>query len=304
VTTACSTADYSKPVNDFAAATSDAQTALSQLNTQVTEAYGAVLETSIIKRRVFLKFADNECLVPSERCRLIVQSASGKTEPYPPQPPLAQMSLVMAEISKYAANLKALVEADTAQQAEGQVNAALGSIQNLAQTVADAHNGGTATSVPQFATPVGAAVNWVIGQYVEHVKFRGLQRATETAKPVIRDAANLFSAVSSFVSDVPKSELAEEVSSALDAFRATGNEANLDKLAQSAAKYDALLTSAPPQLFQHMAAAHDALADSLQNKDVTFSTVVARIEAFGAEAKNLATILNNLRAISPAKKEG
>lgn len=147
---ACSTADYGKPVNDFAAATSEAETVLAQLNTEVTEAYRTILENRILDRRGFLRARDRECEIASQRCRLLIVDIADekKTEPFPPEPPLVQMTLVMAEIGKYAANLKALLEADTAKQVEGQVNAALGSVQNLAQTVADAR-GGTAANVPQ-----------------------------------------------------------------------------------------------------------------------------------------------------------
>ncbi|MGH6880536.1 hypothetical protein [Hypericibacter sp.] len=294
---ACSTVDYGKPVNDFAAATNDAESALSQLNVQVTEAYSEVLKNSVVSGRAFVKTNDEECLTLSVRCRLIIQAEDGTKEIYPPAPPLAQMTLLMAQINKYAGNLKALLEADTATKVETQVNAALGSVQNLAETVAAA-GGGSAATVPQFATPVGAGINWIVGQYVEHVKLSGLQRATAAAKPVIRDAAGLFTAASTFASDVPKSELAEEVSQAVDTFREGSNASNFDRLVQSTVKYDALLVSTPPQLFQRMAAAHDALADSLQDKNLTFATALARIEAFAAEAKKLVTILQDLRAVT------
>ena len=48
--TACSTADYGKPINDFAAATAEAETVLAELNTQLVEGYGAVLENSVSER--------------------------------------------------------------------------------------------------------------------------------------------------------------------------------------------------------------------------------------------------------------
>ena len=304
---ACSTADYSKPVNDFAAATGEAEKALTELNTQVTEAYSEVLENSILNRRVFLKADADNCDTRSQRCRLIMIDENGNTivddngnpETYPPEPPLALMTQLMSEVDAYAANLKALIEADTAEQVATQVNAALGSIQNLAETVAKANPGaGAPASVPQFATPVGAAVNWVVGQYVESVKFRGLQRATEAAKPVVRNAANIFTITSDFISDAPRTDLAEEVRVAADAFRNAGDESSLKRYVQAAAKYDALLTSTPPNLFKSMGDAHDALAESLQGGGLTLGTAIARIEAFAAEAEKLAKILQDLRAIA------
>jgi len=304
---ACSTTDYSKPVNDFAAATGNAEAALADLNADVTEAYKGVLDRSILDADTFLQLAEDECLVGSQRCRLeIVSFETGEKEPYPPAPPLARMSLLMAEISRYAANLKALLEADTASKVAVNVNAALGSVENLAGTVAKASAApGTApAAVPAFATPVGAGVNWIVGQYIESVKYQGLKHATKVAKPVVHDAANLFATAASFVSDVPRVRLAKEVRVARDAFRDSPTAANLDKLAEAAAKYDALLTSTPPDLFRSLGDAHDALADSLQGGAVTFSTALGKIEAFAAEAKKLAKILKDIRAILPDEKEG
>jgi hypothetical protein len=297
---ACSTAEYGKPVNDFAAATGEAETVLAQLNSQVTQAYGTVLESSILNRRGFVRAQEGDCLTASGRCRLVIVGRDGKTEPYPPVPPLAKMSLVMAQISRYAANLKALVEADTAKQAETNVNAALASVQNLAETISGL-NGPPAQPVPQFATPAGEAINWVVGQYVDHVKFAGLQRATAAAKPVVRDAGSLFVTASTFATDVPKADLADEVSRTSDAFRSSPSKSTLTAMAQSAARYDALLTATPPQLFQRMVAAHDALADSLQGQNLSLVDAIARIEAFGVEAKKLAAILKDIQAVVPAK---
>ena len=305
---ACSTAEYGKPVNDFAKATDDASTVLAQLNTQVTQAYGEVLERSILNRRALVRFqsgqGSQDCLTTSERCRLEIVTRDGKVEPYPPVPPLARMSLIMTQMNRYAANLKALVEADTARAVETDVNAALASTQNLAQILADLQGGGKSQPVPQFATPVGAAINWVVGQYVEHVKFAGLQRATSAAKPVVREAGGLFATTAGFVSDVARADLAEDVSRAVDAFRTSGSKANLAALAQSAARYDALLNATPPQLFQRMVAAHDALAESLQGENVTLVAAIARIEAFAVEAKTLVKILKDLEAVAAAKQGG
>lgn len=303
---ACSTDDYGKPVGDFATATGEAKAALSELNVQVTEAYRGVLDAAILRGEVFLTQRDGDCQVGSERCRLVlVDENRTELEPYPPEPPLTRMTLLMSEIDDYASNLQALMQAETTREVEVQVNAALGSVQHLAETVAElsAEGGAPAASVPQFATPVGEAVNWVVGKYVERVKFRGLQRATEAARPVVRQAADLFTAVSTFASDVPKIELANEVTNASDAVRARVDGSSVDRYALSAAKYDALLTSSPPELFQRMADAHDALAGSLQGEDFTLATAGARISAFAAEAEKLAKILKDLRAVVPQDQE-
>jgi hypothetical protein len=298
---ACSTAEYGKPVKDFAAATSEAETVLAQLNTQLADSYNGVTEKGVLSGKGFVRAKSDDCLVSSTRCRLEVVDRAGQVKPYPVEPPLAQMALIMAQINKYAANLKSLIEADTASQAEGQVNAALGSVQNLAQTLA-----GPEQTVPKFATPAGAAVNWVVGQYVDHVKFSGLQRATAAAKPVVRDAANLFAKTAALAADAPRADLADETTDAVQAVRSARppSGASLAAAKRSATRYDALLTTAPKQVFQRMAEAHDALAESLQGEGATLVTALARIEAFGDEAKKLAKILKDLHAVTSANPGG
>jgi hypothetical protein len=53
-----------------------------------------------------------------------------------------------------------------------------------------------------------------------------------------------------------------------------------------------------------MGDAHDALADSLNDESFNLATAIARIEAFAAEAEQLAKILRELRAIVPENQEG
>ncbi len=303
---ACSSTDYTIPVNNFAAATGNAKEALAGLNTEVTTAYKGVLDERILSGRALLRAASPECLTTSERCRLMVTSAAGE-EFYPPEPPLQQMTVLMEQTDAYAKNLKALLEADTATQVAGHVNAALGSVQNLAETVAKASAapGVAPATVPDFATPVGAGVNWVVGQYVESVKVQGLKDATKAAKPVVRDAADLFALTASIIADVPRATLAEEVSLANDTYQNDrSNKAALVKLTKAAAKYDSLLTADPPQVFQRLGEAHDALADALQGGDITLSFAISKIEAFAAEAENLSKIVKDLRALLPEAGEG
>lgn len=307
---ACSTADYTQSIDSFATATADASTALAELNTQVTERYKDILDEAIRNREVLLTDLPSgdgqpDCTFSAARCRLaLVDKTGAVVEPYPPEPPLVNMSLLMSEISAYASNLQALLRADTAQKASADVNAALGSIQNLATTVSNLQSdpNGQPPDVPQFATPTGAAVNWVLGKYIETVKFKGLQHATEAAKPVIQDAAGLFHDVATFASDTPKMEMENQVDAARKALRADPSQANIEAYTRVAGTFDKLLISSPPDLFDKMAKAHDALADSLQGEEVSLATANARIEAFAEEAEQLAKILKDLRALADGQE--
>lgn len=302
---ACTTADYDKPIGDFAATTRDAARALDQLDTQVTETYAAIVRRRALAGRVFVRRKSGDCLVTSGRCRLVVVDREGKEEALSPDPALAQMVLVMRRIGVYAENLRALLDADTAATVAARVNAALGSVQSLAETVARirAGGGGEAAEVADFATPVGAAANWLVGQYVARVKLRGLRRATGAAQPVIRDATALFETTAGVVADVPKAALAEDVSKSMDAFRSDRSDGRLDRLLRSAAAYDRLLLSRPPVLFKRLREAHDLLADKLNGEPVSFASLTARMQDFADQAGQLAKILKDLTDLAAKMRE-
>ena len=109
-------------------------------------------------------------------------SKDGTKEFYPPDPLLGKSVALMGDIRAYAQNLAALVADDSAAKATTSVNATLGSVEKLANTLAEA-DGKPKGSVPSFATPVGAAVNWAVGEYAERVKLAGLRQATNAARP-------------------------------------------------------------------------------------------------------------------------
>ena len=156
LTTACSVADYKTPISDFATATQDAETALVLLDQQVTDAYAALLRERAIAGEAFVKFESGNCQVSSARCQLVIGN-----ELLTPQPALQQMILLMTAVRSYADGLTAIVEADTAAQVTTHVNAALGSVESLAGTVADIRGPpppDDRPNVSEFTTPVGEAV--------------------------------------------------------------------------------------------------------------------------------------------------
>lgn len=294
LTTACSVADYKKPISDFATATRDAETALVLLDKQVTDAYAALLRERAIAGEAFVKFESGNCQVSSVRCQLVIGN-----ELLTPQPALQQMILLMTAVRSYADGLTAIVEADTAAQVTTHVNAALGSVESLAGTVADIRNTPAAErpNVSEFTTPAGKAVNWIVGQYVAKVQVDGLKRATDHADPVITDAAQLFGLAGEVASDVPKAAKAEEVSKRLDSLRESVTEQNLNALIESAAEYDQLLVAKPSNIFESLRDAHNALTTQLAGGDVSLADAFAKIKAFAAEAKTLAKILKDFAAI-------
>jgi hypothetical protein len=302
----CEAARYDKPIATFADAAANAEAALVSLDKTTTDQYAAFLSERARKDlRFAVLAARRECGLDAQRCRIVLANpAPGADAPeqFPPAPLLGNMVRVMGEIRAYAQNLAALVADDSAAKAEADVNAALASVQRLADTVAEAQGKAKGT-VPSFATPVGAGVNWVVGQYANHVKLAGLKRATEEADPVIRSAASLFETAAKVGTDVLRPDLARSFQAKLDAYQQDrGDPAKLSAAVDAARTYDELLQAQPGETFRKMGEAHAALTAALHGADVSWPQAIAEVQSFAAQAERLAKIAKGLAVL--AQKEG
>ncbi|QEX24808.1 hypothetical protein FRZ61_47500 [Hypericibacter adhaerens] len=297
----CSASDYSAPIATFADATTAAESALSDLNKTVTGEYTEFLsQQARTNPRLVVKAADNECELGSERCRVAIIDPANPDKPgiFPPDPLLGNMVVVMHDIDVYAQNLAALVADDSAAKAEADVNSALGSVEHLANTVAKA-DGKPAGTVPNFATPVGAGVNWLVGEYANQVKLAGLRTATRKADPVIQRAADLFKNAAIFGSDPQRAALVKSFRERIDAYQDDqSSETKLNAAVNAAKTYDDLLQSKPGETFQAMGEAHAALTKALNDASLSWPQVFAKIKSFAAKAQELAKIAKGLAALT------
>lgn len=300
----CSTADYTQPINTFAEATTAAESALTQLDRMATDEYTAFLsQRARTDFTVAVLAKQGECDLDASRCRIFIIDPNDRdnAQPFPPEPLLGNMVVLMGGTRAYAQNLAALVADDSAAKAEAHVNAALGSVERLATTVNTLDAKGTKT-IPSFATPVGAAVNWVLGQYAEKVKLAGLRSATAEADPVIARVAALFAQSATFGSKLQREGLTRRIQARIDAFQVDrGNEAALTAAVDAAKTYDNFLQSQPGETFQSMAASHAALTAALNNPDASWPQVIARIQGFAADAKRLAKVVQDLAPLLDKK---
>jgi len=311
----CSATNYSTPIQTFASATANANSALADLNKTATAEYTDFLSQRARKdlQHWILQGRPGECELGSQRCRVALVNVSKdqnknqiEDQLFPPEPLLGNMVAVMGDVNTYAQNLAALVADDDAAKAEADVNAALGSVEKLANTVAKAGGKGKEKEpIPSFATPVGSAVNWLIGQYANYVKLEGLKAATKEAKPVIKSAADLFGRAAIFGSDPQRAELTKSFREKMDAYQNDrSSEANVDAIVDAAKRYDDFLQSKPGKAFEQMGDAHSALADALQNGNPSWPQVMAQIQEFAAQAEELAKIAQNLAALGTKKNGG
>jgi hypothetical protein len=297
----CSASDYAAPIASFADATKDAESALNDLNKTATGAYTEFLsEHARTNMSLAVMGANGDCELGSERCRVAIVDPAHPDQPqyFPPDPLLGNMVGVMHDINVYAQNLAALVADDSAAKAEADVNAALGSIEHLANTVATAE-GSPAGTVPGFATPVGSGVNWLLGEYSNQVKLAGLRTATKQADPVIQRAAALFKNAAIFGSDPQREALTRAFRDKIDAYQDDrGSEADLNAAVDAAETYDDFLQARPGDVFLAMGDAHAALTKALNNPELTWPQVFAKIKVFAAKAQELAKIAKDLAALT------
>lgn len=304
MSTSCTSTDYKQPISDFSKATQNAETAIIALDRQVTDAYAALLRSQVLQRKGLVQPDDQNCQVTSERCRLVIVDRDRNKQNLTPDPALSKTILLMGSIRLYVESLEAIVNAETAQAVTMQVNATLGSVEALAGTLKKVSGEDLSkSSVSEYTTPVGKLVSWVVGQYVAKVKVDGLRRATGHAQPVIERVADFLNGVASVALDVPKVALAETISKRSAALEDDLSDSNLDKLILSAARYDQFLLIKPNTVFTHFQSAHLALAEKLQNDDLSLADMMAKIKSFASEAKTLATILQELSAAGENDEE-
>lgn len=298
IVSACSVTDYKPAIAKFSQATEDSERALVGLDQEVRDIRAARLRAGVLAGGgIDVQMASGECDDNSTRCRLAVVDGGNQIGFLVPESPIPNILIVMSQIRSYANNLSALINADTAAKASASVNAALGSIEGLAKTLHDIDSTKGKKNFTEFATPVGQATTWLIGQYVAGVKLKGLKRATEEADGTIADAARVFQVVGNYVTSSVKRRLSDDVLRVEGEFDGSSTPRNLDRFIQSAAGYDELLRASAADVFASMAIAHHALTQRLQNNKLSLASALGKIEAFAMEAERLARIIEGLRAI-------
>lgn len=292
---ACSVADYEKPISDFADATTAAAEALDSLDQQITTLHIAALNAQVVANKKIIKFDDGDCESDSTNCRLVATDViSNESEPLTPKDTIGRLTALLRSIQAYAQNLTAVVRADTAAKVEMHTNSALGSINNLSATV-EKFGGNKGVAVSDYTTSFGKLVNWAVGQYVAKVKLDALGQATKQAQPVIERASEIFEAAAKLISVPHRIKLSNAVDNSFQAFDTAHDESSLNDLIVKAKAYDSFLQAKPSAVFVKLREAHGALAAKLQDDDLSLSNVAGKIGAYVAEAKTLMKIVRELR---------
>jgi hypothetical protein len=299
--------DYDVPTNDFAKATEDAEEALVALDRVSTGARPVVLQSILERQRLVMFFQStdeegqrhSDCLAGSERCRLVAVDPDGNQTllPLDRETPLKQLLVLVAALRAYAQGLAAITKADTGPEVVAHVNATLGDVEHLRTSLSNLKGAmkSPSTVSEEFSTPAANPLSWMFGQYVASVKIDGLIHVTKSAKPLVSESSG-FLAKSPMIGDGVKVLLTKYVSDAIDALEDSSAQSELDRLINGANVYDQLLLVHPEAVFVHLGQAHDALADRLQEQDLSMADVMVKIRAFLREAETLKDVLVPLGA--------
>jgi hypothetical protein len=297
---ACSVADYDEPIKTFSATASSADKSLKDYNDLILTQVGKVRHDRAMAQPVAVRVAKKECGPDSTRCHIVVLQGPNDPNPLPlvPESNADDLLLLMQLIKDYAAGLQAIVEADTASRVETSVDAVNGDVLKIADAV-DPKNKNKAFG--NYATPVGEAVKWAFGAYIDSVKLDALRTATRNADPLIAQAVPIFEATVQQVGNSNRASLAEVVSVRNDAFRQSHSESALSSLVQAAQSYDAVLTAAPDTIFSRLSQSHSDLTKALNDRSVTWDKVFKDLSALQTDVNRFSDIIAGLLAASKGK---
>ena len=294
--TACTVADYKKPVGDFSAVVKRAETTLKEFNQKVTSKY----QENALKKLLADKPSAEEreeggkldCLASSTRCRLVFLNSKNE-ELKRPGSAMRRMIGLMNSFRMYADNLNKIVEDTTAAQVEVSVNETISSLGQLENTV-NRFGGEIKKSdgkIQEIVAPVGLVLNWVVGKYIAKVKIEALRRATRNAKNVVEEATKLFEEAARVAEYSYKIDLKNEFSNHKNKFNDNPSKQHFQELVKAAEKFDIFLRGRPSRVFARLRDTHNSLADNLQNGEVTLAEVYGKTSILRTEMEKLAKIV-------------
>lgn len=303
---ACSVTDYQKPIGDMAAAVDQSVATIDRLDKRITAIRNEQWRNQIAAGDALLLDVEDACSQGAPGCWLEVHYFEKDKEtgeeiekaarfPAASMIPKAQAGLVGLKL--YVANLRAMIDADTADKVAASANAALGSLKNIETTIREPGDPSPGP-VAKFGKPTVGAVNWLIGQYVDHVKVRALKRATGRAQPVVVKLAGLYDAISeaeaafdlgkASADFVNQQEAYDEIT---DTAGARPDARAIGQYVLAAKKYDQALRASSARPLKAFAEAHATLTDQLHGK-ISLPEALAAIERFVVKAKEFEQIVD------------
>ena len=292
----CTTAgDYKQPITAFGAATKVAQTSLEDYSRTLATAFVEEDIQKILARTSDLTRLGGDCIGNAQRCRLVVRTMVAGQFVEHELTPVFVADRIMAGVVTYADNLGAIAAVDAQKDIKTRVDEAMANLGVLAKDV-DSLTGNRANlsaTISPFLTPIGQAIGFALGAYVDRQKIEALRQTTSAMDSIFPSLTLLFSASADAVVTTRRVELQRAYNAADQAFvsEQTRSRMSLDAVRSAAAAYDRALAINPAAPFVALEQAHAALNRALNDPNPSFDTALAQAQRVAAEARRVATII-------------
>lgn len=321
ILTACGTAGsgLDRPVDAFAAAARSNTQAVNAAADRLATAELTVRKLAALAERHQVSPADGTCGLGSNSCSLIVRTGPNDagTTLLRGNDDLRNVQGLARALEGYAVALNRIADADTRGQVEsatGRVADALADLGETGARVAQALGLDPSPAQPalQLTRPLGSAVAYVGGAYVERLKLQALRRATEAAEGdlsapdqgPLAAATRIFAEALEQVAEARRAVFANAVTEAQASYETDPSAASLDRLIVAAQAYDALLRQDPGAVPRALRAAHLELARALQGPELDdLADYYAALDRLRDEAARARDAFAGLRPILLSRVE-
>ena len=307
----CSTtADYSESVLRLEKAINDSATSIEAIDSDITERQNKKLKHGVISKSLLLDAADNECAAGKEKCSLIVLKSEGgnavKVSVYPLKSSMPKGLQALEQVKTYVGRLKSIVDADTASKVTASANATLGSLEEIANQLANegAQESSKENIITEYKEPVMGLIEWITDRYVERVKKEALAKATLEAHPVIKDLTVFYATAAKAQKLAEFSGFQDEFVKKQEAFDnnlATSD--SVDSYVAAATNYQVALKAQAANPLKAFESTHDELKKQLNGEDderTTLADVAAAIERLEQEVKTIKELVDSFKNTNEA----
>lgn len=307
----CSVTDYKEPISELQTAIEMSIDTVNVLDTKATATINERWRDGIVKGDFLLATSDDQCATHKSACTLKIEfrDKQEKPKPYPAITLIPEAKAGLAALRNYVENLRSIVEADTVGKVKSAANSALGSAQNLRDAIAKTKEEESNKSVAGFTEPLVAAIGWIVGQYVDYVKYRALAESTRQADPVIADLESLYSSIGDAFTGQEQADALKAFLSVQDKFDDAANQGELnpeivDDYVAAAAVYHIRLGASTATPFQAFVKTHAKLTQQLNRKGgVTLADATAAIAELHDRAKAFKAVVEGFTKKTGKSKE-
>lgn len=277
--------DYTTTIGELKTAIDSTISTISTIDATITKRKNEIWQDEIVAGTALLENKDESCAIGESGCSLLVRHSGEEGIDFPLKSVLVKSQAGLTALKSYVANLKAIVEADTAGQITEQTNKAIASLTEIEAEVAKAN--GTDPSkglIAAYSEPIGAFFKWAVERYVDHVKLDALATATKRAHPAILGLNDLMStiensAVTVAFSEAQKVFLAEKVKFDAADTSTSITQAIISDYVNAVVAVDQALKASAAEPLAAFTTAHEKLMMNLNNEgDISLADAIAAID--------------------------